>query len=221
MIKIKKNILLLIISFLVSNNANSQITKSNGKVTINGKVYSTMVVNGDTVILANLDTMSVSSPRSFATNEEYRRYIKYKYFAAKVYPYAKDAINILNKLDDITKDMEPSKKKRYIKLTYRQLESNFKKQLKALSRTQGKILIKMIEKETGMPFYDLIKKMRNGFTAFYWQQFGKLYGYNLKEGYIEGKDRPMDAVLHDFNFDNIDDTTLNANLLKKGNKKIR
>lgn len=219
MIKIKKISLLLIIFFLISYNVNSQITKSNGKVTINGKVYSTMVVDGDTVILADLDTMSVSSPRSFATNEEYKRYLKYKYYAAIVYPYAKDAINILNKMDDRTKNMKPSKRKRYIKLTYRQLEYNFKKQLKALSRTQGKILIKMIEKETEMPFYDLIKKMRNGFTAFYWHQFGKLYGYNLKEGYIMGKDKPMDAVLLDFSFDNVDDPILNANLLKKEKKK--
>ena len=219
MTKIKKISLLLILSFLILSNVNSQITKSKGKVSINGKVYSTMVVDGDTVILADLDSMSVSSPRSFATNEEYKRYLKYKYFAAQVYPYAKDAINILNKIDDRTKNMKPSKRKKYIKLTYRQLEYNFKKQLKSLSRTQGKILIKMIEKETGMPFYDLIKKMRNGFTAFYWHQFGKLYGYNLKEGYIKGKDRPMDAVLLDFNFDDEHDTILNAHLLKKENKK--
>ena len=215
MTKIKKLYILFILSFLILTNANSQITKSNGKVTINGKVYSTMVINGDTVILADLDTMSVSSPRHFATNEEYKRYLKYKYYAAKVYPYAKDAINILNKLEDRTKNMKPAKRKKYIKLTYRQLEHNFKKQLKSLSRTQGKILIKMIEKETGMTFYNLIKKMRNGFTAFYWHQFGKLYDYNLKEGYIKGKDRPMDAVLMDFNFDNLDDPGLNAQLLKK------
>lgn len=72
----------------------------------------------------------------------------------------------------------------------------------------------MIEKETNMPFYDLIKKMRNGFVAFYWHQFGKLYGYNLKEGYIRGKDKPMDAVLDDFKFDNINDNILNIQILK-------
>ena len=220
MIKIKKISFLFLLFFLISSNAYSQISKSNGKISINGKVYSTMVVDGDTVILADLDSMSVSSPRYFATREEYKRYLKYKYYAPIVYPYAKDAINIFNKLEDRTKNMKPSKRKKYIKLTYRQLELNFKKQLKSLSRTQGKILIKMIEKETGMTFYNLIKKMRNGFTAFYWNQFGKLYDYDLKEGYIKGKDKPMDAVLTDFNFDNIDDPILNAQLLKKIKNKI-
>ena len=213
----KKILLLLLLQSFIINIINGQIINSKDKVTINGKVYSTMVIKGDTVILADLDTMSISSPRSFASNEEYRRYRKYKYFASKVYPYAKDAINILNKLEDRTKDMKPAKRKKYIRSTYRQLEFNFKQQLKKLSRTQGKILIKMIEKETGMPFYDLIKKMRNGFTAFYWHQFGKLYGYNLKEGYIKGKDRAMDAVLMDFKFDKTE-STLNAPILKMQKK---
>lgn len=211
-----KNISFPVIVFLIFvYNINAQIIKSNGKITINGKVYSTMVIDGDTVILADLDTMSISSPRSFYTAEERKRYRLYKYYAPKVYPYAKDAINIFNKLEDRTKNMKPGRRKKYIKLTYRQLELNFKKQLKSLSRTQGKILIKMIEKETGMTFYDLIKKMRNSFTAFYWHQFSKFYGYNLKEGYIKGKDRPMDAVLMDFKFDNDDNGSLNAPLLKK------
>ena len=74
----------------------------------------------------------------------------------------------------------------------------------------------MIEKETDMTFFNTVKKMRNGFVAYYWHQFGKLYDYDLKEGYVEGKDRVMDAVLQDFNFGNDQDAVLNAQLLKKG-----
>lgn len=210
-INFKISITALLLVFLFLSLSAQEKTKTK-KVVINGKVYPTMVIDGDTVILAYLDSMSVSSPRSFATKEEYERYRKYKYFAAKVYPYAKDAINILNKIEDRTKSMKPDKRRRYIKLTYRQLEYNFKKKLKSLSKTQGKILIKMIEKETHTSFYNIIKRMRNGFVAFYWHQFGKLYGYNLKEGYIRGKDKPMDAVLDDFNFDKIDDHMLNIQL---------
>lgn len=215
MTKLKKyGVSIVFILFLVIN-AIGQENRADGKVTVNGKVYSTMVVDGDTVILADLDPMSLSSPRNFESNAELKRYKKYKYFAAKVYPYAKDAINILNKLEERTKDMKPAKRKKYIKLTYRQLEHNFKSQLKKLSKTQGKILIKMIEKETNMTFYNIVKKMRNGFVAFYWHQFGKLYNYDLKEGYVKGKDRVMDAVLQDFNFENDQDAVLNAQLLKK------
>ncbi|MEZ4906591.1 MAG: DUF4294 domain-containing protein [Saprospiraceae bacterium] len=185
-----------------------------GKTVFNGKIYNTMIMGNDTIIVANLDTVSISSMRSF-TSDELKLYRKYKYYAAKAYPYAKDAINILNTIEERTKDMKPKQRKKYIDKTYKQLEANFKIQLKGLSKTQGKIMIKMIEKETGEPFYDLVKRMRNGFVAFYWNQFGKFYDYDLKEGYIRGNDKVLDTVLQDFKFDNIDSSTLNAKLLDK------
>lgn len=218
MISIRKYIWLIfvILGFTLSINAQTKTLKK--KIKINGKVYSTMIVDGDTIILADLEPISYTSIRNFKSEEERKKYRLYKYYAAKAYPYAKDAINILNKIEERTKDMEPTKRKKYIKLTYRQLEHNFKQHLKKLSKTQGKILIKMIEKETGSTFYEIIKKMRNGFTAFYWNQFGKLYNYNLKRGYIVGDDRMMDVILQDFSFDDNKDKVLNTQLLKKEEK---
>ncbi len=57
----------------------------------------------------------------------------------------------------------------------------------------------MIERELDTPMYDLIKDLKGGFTAGYYNQFGKLYGYKLKEGYIAGTDKIMDIVLQDYN----------------------
>ena len=56
----------------------------------------------------------------------------------------------------------------------------------------------MIEKETGESFYQSMRKLKGRFTAFYWNQFSKLYSYDLKEGYQEGKYKILDAVLQDF-----------------------
>ena len=56
----------------------------------------------------------------------------------------------------------------------------------------------MIEKELDKPFYDLLKNLRGSFTASYWSTMGRMYGYRFKDGYIEGEDPVMDAVLHDF-----------------------
>ncbi len=70
--------------------------------------------------------------------------------------------------------------------------------MKSLSRTQGKILVKMIEYELETPLYDLLKGVRNGMTASKWQMVGKLFGYDLKTGYIPGEDPILDAVLQDF-----------------------
>jgi len=64
---------------------------------------------------------------------------------------------------------------------------------------QGMILIKMIERELDIPMYYLIKDLRNGLTATYWSTMGKLFGHDLKEGYKEGQDPILDAVLRDMN----------------------
>ena len=79
-----------------------------------------------------------------------------------------------------------------------ELTKEFEEPLKNLTKLQGKIMIKMIEKETGQTMYDLIKGMKGGFSAFYWNAFSKLYSYELKEGYTKGQYPILDAVLQDF-----------------------
>lgn len=193
-----KYLFFVFILLLSSIEGKAQAYEMIDSVRIRGQIFSAMVQDGDTLILAQLDDVSLTSLRDFKSRDEYLRYLKYKRYAAVVYPYAKDAIGILKKVEERTQDMKRSKRKKYIKHTYKQLENNFKKQLKKLSKTQGKILVKMIEKEMDDSFYNIIKDKRGRFTAAYWHQFGKMFGYNLKEGYIEGEDIIMDAVLRDF-----------------------
>ena len=80
----------------------------------------------------------------------------------------------------------------------KELKKEFKEPLKKLTRTQGKILVKMIEKELDTPLYTLMKNLRGTTTATYYNSMGKLYGYSLKTGYIVGEDEIMDIVLKDF-----------------------
>lgn len=182
-----------------------------GTMIFDGRIYKTMIIGKDTLIMADLDPINISSRRDF-TDEEYALYRRYRIHAAKAYPYAKDAINILNTLEARTKDMKPSARRKYVNNTYRQLEHNFKRHLKQLSRTQGRIMIKMIEKETGLAFYDIIKDKRNVLSAIYWHNLGKLYGYDLKVGYIKGDDRVLDVVLQDFYFKKEDSPIWNSQI---------
>lgn len=195
-----KNISLLLLVLLVmpsSMRAQAEEEKRE-RITINGHVFTAIITGTDTIIMADLEDISVSSPRNFKNRADYRRYRKYRYYGAKVYPYAQKAIKIFQEVEDATLNMRKRKRKRYIRKKYKQLKKEFKKPLKGLTKTQGKILIKMIEKELDKPFYDLMKGIRGGFTASYWHQLGKFYDYNLKEGYTEGEDPILDAVLHDF-----------------------
>lgn len=152
---------------------------------------------GDTLILASLDDVTVSTPRSFNSDEEYRRFRRYRRYALQVYPYAVEAIRIFRELENDTEDMRKGKRKRHIRDLQKDMKEEFSDPLKQLTKTQGMILIKMIEKELDTPIYYLIKDLRSGLTARYWRIVGGLYGHDLKEGYLEGQDPVLDAVLND------------------------
>ncbi len=168
------------------------------ELNLKGKVYSAMISDGDTLILADLDDVSITSLRKFDSDADYRKYLKFRRYAAKVFPYAKEAIRIFRELEYAAKHLSKKEKKKKIKLLEKELKAEFEEPLKKLTKLQGKIMIKMIEKETGQSMHNLMKSLRGRFTAFYWTQFSKLYSYNLKEGYQEGKYEILDAVLKDF-----------------------
>ena len=188
---------MLCFSLGILSEAVSQATERYEKRVIDGEIVTIMITDNDTILLANLDPISFSSLRKFEDAEEYRRYLKYKRYAAIVYPYAVSAIRIFKETEEVTKEMKRGKRKRHIKRLQKELKNEFKDPLKKLTKTQGKILIKMIEKELDTPFYELVKGLRGGFSASYWQTLGKMYGYDLKKGYVPGEDLILDAVLND------------------------
>lgn len=195
----QQGLILILLTLAFSGFSQTSSQERIERIVIDGEVVSALITDSDTIMVADLEEVSISSPQRFKNSAERKRYRKYRYYANKVYPYAVEAIKIFREVDYVTKTMNKRKRKKHIKRLNRQLKKEFKKPLKNLTKTQGKILIKMIEKELDTPFYDLVKSLRGGFTAGYWNQLGKLNGYRLKEGYIPGQDPLMDMVLHDFN----------------------
>lgn len=170
------------------------------QINIAGKLYPYIIDEcGDTLIVANLENVSVSSMRSFSSEEDYNKYRKYRRAATIVYPYAVEAIKVFRELEANTEEMRKGKRKKYAKHLQKDLKEKFEDPLKKLTRTQGLVLTKMIEKELNTSTYTLIKDLRGGFTASYWGTIGRFYGYRLKEAYQRGKDPILDIVLDDFN----------------------
>lgn len=191
---------LLLIAFVCISSSTllAQDDYKTTQVVFDGKVYTAMISPTDTIILQQLDDVSISAPRTFEDYDEYRKYIRYRRYAQKVYPYAVEAIKIFRELEVATADLNKRKSKKHIRKLQKDLKREFSDPLKNLTKTQGLILTKMIERELDTPMYELIKDLKGGFTAGYYNQFGKLYGYHLKDGYIEGVDKIMDIVLQDF-----------------------
>ena len=158
------------------------------------------VENGDTVFVMSLRLHRVSGKRQFKDFAEQRQYYLYYRAARRVYPYAVQAIDMYNDIQMETQDMSKGKRRRYIRREHRELKEDFKEKMKNLSKTEGKVLVKMIERQLDKPFYDVIKETRGGATATYWNTMGKLWGYDLKEGYRPGTEPLLDDALLDYDF---------------------
>jgi uncharacterized protein (DUF2164 family) len=169
------------------------------KVAVDGKVMTAIITpDGDTLILADLDEISITSMRTFANDEEYRKYMRFRSYAFTVFPYAKEAIRIFREYEYAQQHMSKKDAKKQLKKLEDELTKEFEEPLKKLTKLQGKIMIKMIEKELGQSMYDLLKGIKGSFSAFYWNAFSKLYSYDLKEGYNSGTYPILDAVMDDF-----------------------
>jgi hypothetical protein len=158
------------------------------------------VSNGDTIFNMSLRPVRIWQPRKYKDLDEQNQYNRYKYAARKVYPYALQAIALYDEIANETQDMSRRKRKRFIRQEHKELKEDFTEQMKQLSKTQGKVLIKMIEKELNKPFYEIVRDTRGGFTALYWHNLGKLYGYDLKEGYKPGAEPMLDEIFLDYDF---------------------
>jgi len=158
------------------------------------------VENGDTTFVMSLRLHRVSSKRQFKDFAEQRQYYLYYRAARKVYPYAVQAIDLYNDIQLETQDMSKGKRRRYIRREHKELKEDLNEQMKKLTRTEGKVLIKMIERQVNKSFYDVIRETRGGFTATYWHQMGKIWDYDLKEAYRLGADGLLDEVLLDYDF---------------------
>lgn len=169
------------------------------RVVIDGKAYPVLISGGDTMIIADLKEVTVKSSRIFASKEEEALYYKYRRYAIKVYPYAVEAVRIFRDMEEKSETMKRRERKRFIKQKQEELKNEFEEPLKNLTKTQGMILVKMIERERETSMYDLVKGVKGGFTAMYWNTFGYFYGYRLKNQYEVGNDPILDMVLKDFN----------------------
>ena len=173
--------------------------QNSGYTKVDGKYYPYIVDDcGDTLIVAQLDDVSVSTPEFFENEDDYKQYRRYRIYAQRAYPYAVDAIRIYRETEYMTQNMSNKERKRYNRKLQNELEEKFEEPLRKMSKTQGKVLIAMIENEIDVPIYDMIKDLRGGITARYWATLGGIYGHKLKHKYTIGEDPILDAVLDDF-----------------------
>ena len=142
------------------------------------------VVNGDTLPLVYLNTVEVYTEYIFKSQRHRELWTRVKYNVKVVYPYAIVAAAKLKEFDKaLAQITDENKKKAFIKACENDLRSQFEDELKALTVSQGKILMKLIDRETGKTTYDIVKQLRGGFQATMWQTVARIFGHNMKVEY--------------------------------------
>lgn len=140
-------------------------------------------IKGDSIEF-NLDEVYVFKKLHFKNRKERNYYYWFWKKVHKAYPYAMQTAKILNDIDANLKKMPSKRKKRkYIRKAQKYLKGKFSDQLKKLTRTEGKVLIKLIYRQTGKTAFDLIKEYRSGWKAFWYDSTARLFDLSLKKEY--------------------------------------
>ncbi len=178
------------------------VTPTNDEVLIlsrdtltDGTILFQEVIDGDTIPVVYQPDFHVVS-RHFANDAERRKFESKKRKVMKVYPYARKAIELMEKIEIETEAIAKRRgRKKYKKQLEKELNDRFKEDLINLTMSEGRILVDLIERETGRNMFDIIKELKNPVTAFFYQKIGKRFGYNLKDGYNAQEKEDLEIII--------------------------
>ena len=155
-----------------------------------------VIENGDTFMLAStLNEVRVIPQPELSNLAEMKAFYRLKRHTINVYHYAQMAKEIYMDINDVTTELNRRKRKRYINQTEKELKEQFSEELKNLSQSEGRVLVKLINRETGDDCYGLIKELKSGLAAFFWQRVAKLYDYDLKAPYLAEENSDLEYII--------------------------
>jgi ribosomal protein L13 len=198
---IMKTLLLILFSvqFVQVCNAQNEILGETSEAPINlERKYRSTIFKGDTIAVVDLKTAVVTGARVFKDAEAEKKYRKLVRDVKKAYPYAKIAGQRIQEYHDLVADKKNRERRKLMREAEKNLKVEFKKDLENLTVNQGKILMKLIDRETGNSSYDLVKEYRGKMTAFFWQSFAVIYDddLNMKVRYDkDGDDRIIEEII--------------------------
>ena len=151
--------------------------------------------NGDTVYLDTIEPVVKIAKRK---GKEWRRYYRLVHNFSKAYPYAVLAQEKLLEADSTITAGEMSRRKRnrYIRILQDELFDTFKKPLMNLTVSQGQLLLRLIDRQTGITPYAIIQTYKNKAAAGFWQGIARIFGSDMKRPYDpDGEDSQTEELV--------------------------
>ena len=154
------------------------------------------IIKNDSLTIP-LDEVLVLDKRDFNSKKERRYYYWYYKKVQRAYPFAKMASDTLLHINEELAGIKSKRKrKKKIKNIQEYMEGEFSEQLKKLTKTEGRILIKLIHRQTGETMYELIKEYRSGWKAFWYNSTANMFRLSLKKEYKPGEEG-LDFIVED------------------------
>ncbi|MFC7358625.1 DUF4294 domain-containing protein [Jejudonia soesokkakensis] len=196
----------ILFGLLLTTSAISQETEKDSL----GKFY--YIIEGDTIPkeFIDLEEVVLLNKLNFNSKEDRRRYLILRRKTRKVYPYAKLASERLTTMTERLSEIESKRdRKRYTKRIQKYIEEEFSEKLKNLTRTEGQILVKLIHRQTGRTAFDLVKELRTGWRAFWYNTTANMFDISIKEVYD-----PF-TTKEDYLIEDILERSFQANILER------
>jgi len=155
------------------------------------------ILDGDTIPNALIRQVVVFPKREFKNSREYRHYNRLIRNIKIVYPYAQIAKRKMSEMEEHFQLLETEHERNlYVRQVESEMRAEFEGQLVRLTISQGRLLIKLIDREIGRTSYDVIKELKGGVSAVFWQAVARIFGSNLKSEFDDlGEDKLINELI--------------------------
>lgn len=162
-----------------------------------GVMVNAQVINGDTIPSIELGEVRVYGERIFTSEKDKKQFTRMLRYVKKAYPYAKIAeeryLSYAKLLSTISSDKE---KRRIMKKAEEEIKEEFINDIKDMTFNEGKMLLKLIYRQTQHTSYELLQDYRGNVRAVFWQSIARIFGANLKSMYDPtGEDKYIEEIV--------------------------
>jgi len=196
-VKLIFSILILILFVNETSGQKDTLKKRNDTIPSRSYLIQNVERNGISMPEVEIKEVTVVARPRTAKRNEYRKYEKLILNIKKVYPYALLVRRRLNQVNEEMKTIINEKaRKAYMKEVEKDVFAEYEDDMRHMTITQGRLLIKLIDRETQNTSYELIKDYRGKFSAAFWQSIARIFGTNLKEEYdAYGEDALIEQII--------------------------
>lgn len=192
----KIGLLLLLIVILMSQNVAAQEYNAYVKGKNDTIRVALTMVDDELIPWLTIPEVVIIGQRLFKSDLERAKFNRLRYNVLKVLPYAMYAKQRYSKLNrDLAEHKSKKEQRILVRTCEKEIKDMFNKEIKNLTITQGEILIKLIDRETGYTTYELAKDMKGGINAFFYQSVARIFGHNLKEEYDPQEERDIESII--------------------------